>query len=63
MVSENVIVYKIAPWECPAGTNLFQKVKNEHFLTLIWMGFLEVRFEMGGKTTPCLKPVRIMLET
>ena len=32
MVSEIVIVYKIAPWEGPALTNLFQKVKNEHFL-------------------------------
>ena len=35
-------------------------------LTLIWMGFLGVRFEVGeggGKNTPCLKPVRIMLET
>ena len=39
-------------------------------LTLIWVGFLGVRFEVvgggGGKITappPCLKPVRIMLET
>ena len=40
-------------------------------LTLIWMGFLGVRFEVcvcvwrgeGGKITPRLKPVRIMLET
>ena len=34
-------------------------------LTLIWMGFLGVRFEVGGggvKLT-CLKLVRIMLET
>ena len=35
------------------------------FLTLIWVGFLGVRFEVDGrgKTTPCLKPVRIMLQT
>ena len=34
------------------------------FLTLIWVGFLGVHFEGGGgKITPCLKPVRIMLET
>ena len=35
------------------------------FLTLIWVGFLGVRFEVGGrgKTIPCLKGVRIMLET
>ena len=39
-------------------------------LTLIWVGFLGVRFEAreggggGGKITPtCLKLVRIMLET
>ena len=32
-------------------------------LTLIWVGFLGVRFEGGVKITPCLKPVRIMLET
>ena len=35
-------------------------------LTLIWVDFLGVRFEVGGggvKITPCLKPVRIMLET
>ena len=25
MVSENVIVFKIAPWEGPARTNLFSK--------------------------------------
>ena len=38
-------------------------------LTLIWVGSLGVRFEMGdwgrgerGKITPCLK-LRIMLET
>ena len=34
-------------------------------LTLIWVRFLGVRFEVGGrgKITPCLKLVRIMLET
>ena len=34
-------------------------------LTLIWVGFLGVRFEVRGgvKLTPCLKLVRIMLET
>ena len=40
-----------------------------HQLTLIWVGFLVVRFEewkgVGAvdKTTPCLKLVRIMLKT
>ena len=29
----------------------------------IWVGFLGVRFEVGGETTPCLKLVRYMLET
>ena len=35
------------------------------YLTLIWVGILEVRFEVGGsKIIPhCLKLVRIMLET
>ena len=33
------------------------------YVTLIWVGFLGVRFEMGGKISPCLKLVRIMLET
>ena len=36
-------------------------------LNLIWMDFLGVRFQLGegrrGKITPCLKLVRIMLET
>ena len=33
-------------------------------LTLIWVDFLGVRFEVGGTITPLsLKPVRIMLET
>ena len=34
-------------------------------LTLIWVGFLGFRFEVGegGKITPRLKLVRIMLET
>ena len=35
------------------------------YLTLIWVCFLGVHFEVGGggKITPCLKLVRIMLET
>ena len=34
-------------------------------LTLIWVSFLGVHFELGGGSiiTPCLKLVRIMLET
>ena len=34
-------------------------------LTLVWVGFLGARFEVGGggKITLCLKLVRIMLET
>ena len=32
-------------------------------LTLIWVGFLGVYFEVGGvKITPCLKLVRIMVK-
>ena len=36
-----------------------------YFLTLFWVGFLGVRFEVGGggKITPYLKFVRLMLET
>ena len=37
-----------------------------YFLTLFWVGFLGVRFELGvagGQITPCLKFVRLMLET
>ena len=37
--------------------------KQYQLLTLIWLGFLEVGFEMrGGKITPCLKLARIILE-
>ena len=45
---------------------------NNNSLTLIWVGSLGVRFEVGvgwwggggeGKITPYLKIVRIMLET
>ena len=35
-------------------------------LTLIWLGFLEVQFEVGvegGEIPLCLKLVRIMLQT
>ena len=32
-------------------------------LTLIWVGFLGVRFEVGGKINPRLKLVRVTLET
>ena len=32
-------------------------------LTLIWMGFSGHRFEVGEEGYPCLKLVRIMLET
>ena len=32
-------------------------------LTIIWVGFLGVHFEGGSKIIPCLKPIRIMLET
>ena len=37
--------------------------KQYQLLTLIWLGFLGVGFEMrGGKITPCLKLARIILE-
>ena len=32
-------------------------------LILIWVGYLGVRFEVRGKVSPCLKLVRIILET
>ena len=35
----------------------------DFILAQIWVGFLGVHFEVGGKITPCLKLVRIMLET
>ena len=40
-------------------------LENQRPLTLICVGFLGVRFEVerGGKITPCLKIVRVMLET
>ena len=39
------------------------RANNKQFLTLIWVCFLGVRFEVGwGKITPCLKLVRITLE-
>ena len=37
-----------------------------YLLALIWVGFLGVRSEVGGrggKLLPCLKLVRVMLET
>ena len=45
-----------------------QKLPSLRVLTLIGVGFLEVRVEVqggwgGGKATPCLKLVRIKLET
>ena len=41
----------------------FEKKKTQN-VTLIWVGFLGVCFEAGGdKIPPCLKLVRIMLET
>ena len=43
---------------------LYIWVKTMSTLTLIWLGFLVVRFEVGWvNLPPCLKPVRIMLET
>ena len=56
---------------CPEGTSL-ERLYNKKdrlqsllpILTLIWVGFLGVRFEEGGgeiKLIPCLKLVRIML--
>ena len=49
----------------------WEHVENQmHCLNLIWVGFLGVSFEVGGQVklpphthTPCLEPVRIMLET
>ena len=36
---------------------------NRKDLTLIWVGFLGVYFQVGVKLPPCLKLDRIMLET
>ena len=45
---------------------MFQRDFNS-YLTLTWVGFLGVRFQVGGegegKITPCLNLIRIMLET
>ena len=67
MVSENVIDFKIAPWEGPACANLFLKIQKWTFLNpnvgglfrgLFWGGWVGEVVEI----TACLKPVRIMLE-
>ena len=42
-----------------AINDLMNKVHLISALTLIWVGFSAVRFEVP----PCVKPVRIMLET
>ena len=43
---------------------MLTRLKNKPVLTLIWVGFLGVRFEVRrGKINPRLKLVRIMLET
>ena len=48
-------------------TPILHKKNVKFWLTLIWVGFLRVRFEVGGggKITPhpSVKLVRIMLET
>ena len=39
-------------------------LKRVDLLTLIWVGFLGIHFEVGGdKISPYLKIVRVMLET
>ena len=45
--------------------NNFSIAKNSYYhLSLIWVGFLEFVCGGGGlKITPCMKPVRIKLET
>ena len=50
--------------ESKTRLNIWVKVfKNGPNKTLIWVGFLGVRFEVErGKVTPCLKLVRSMLE-
>ena len=53
----------------PFLPELFLSFLTSHFtLTLIWVGFLGARFEVGNLITPllhppCLKLVRVMLET
>ena len=49
-------------------TNISRSKSNQAIfgqVTLIWVGFLGIRFEVGGggEITTCLKLVRIMLET
>ena len=49
--------------------NQWEHVENQmHYLNLMWVGFSGVRFELWGRVklpppTPCLEPVRLMLET
>ena len=46
------------------GVNERSHATVDLMLTQIWVGVLGVRFEVGGKiTSPCLKLVKIMLET
>ena len=51
----NILIERLASRICLA--------RLQGSLILIWVGFLGVRFEVGGKITPCLKLVRVMLET
>ena len=70
---KNIIIKNCAPFtDCISEINNIQidddkdinGVMSMYNLTLIWVGFLGVGFEVrGSKITPCLKPVRIMLET
>ena len=70
-MSLKMINWKDLPHELLLTARQKTKLRNEFNnkmstdLTIIWVGFLGVRFEVegGGKTTPCLKLVRITLET
>ena len=77
MQDQNILAYMInfgtMKWWWPlfwfvdddvAVSNAYQ-IYCQCYITLIWVGFLRVRFKVGGrgKITLCLKLVRIMLET
>ena len=59
----NVVHKYNIEYYCP----IWHLINNLSSLTVIWVGFLGVHFEVGDKITPlahhCLKRVRIMLGT
>ena len=56
--------FSSVPFEFVRGNYIMHPSCLELYLILIWVGFLRVRFQGSGVgITPCLKLVRIMLES